>query len=274
MGSLMMHRMVLSLMSVFVAHTAVAQTLTCDYGVRAFRDVDDSAVLARLADPTAALDYQLYEDSPADWQPELDLAFAAVNALGWDVAPGDLDALFDVPDDREFIIRKTVRPDYLSVGFTWVQFYVGDTEVGAIFDDFQNPGRVTHTISDGSIVGPNLLDIESTEKIELLSETVAALDYQLYEDSNEDWQEAVDQAFIAVQTLGFDVRTGDFDALFAIPDGGTFTLRRSISEFPGAGFDWIQFYVGDTETGAFFAESYGVKTLTGTVQDGDILGCR
>ena len=60
-----------------------------------------------------------------------------------------------------------------------------------------------------------------------------------------------------------------FEVVFSSADDGEFLV--SDVELNGADFDWIKFYLGDTEVGVVFQA--GTGAIVAEVSDGDVMGC-
>lgn len=235
----------------------------CEYGV------DDSEYLPfEVTDP--------YHQTPAELVGELTLSNLAsadsylVEVAGYAAAHEGVsleEYLGDMDEESVQIYELT----WFSSAYEWVRGYQGDTEVGYIFDaGFAGP---IAEVGDGDFLGcdndecsysiPS--DFPSTR--DLLAPPLAELYETLTEPSDlSEIQEQQLRTMFAVD--GVSTGTETLAELFEYADGGEF-FYYDVGE--DADVEWIRYYAGDTEVGAFFEA--GTANLVGLVGDGEISAC-
>jgi hypothetical protein len=201
--------------------------------------------------------------------------WTAVEYLVQPLGDEDFDIVFEIPDGGDFTwmwVESKEGPHY-----DWVRFYMGDTEVGLVFET--GTTDLVARVSDGDIMGCKDFEPKpgcSWDKTwpvasvtsELRSLVVESLTVTI--DSLDLSSTQANQIWTAVERLVQPLIDDDFDIVFEIPDGGTFTWMLIESE-EGPHYDWVRFYMGDTEVGLVFET--GTTDVVARVSDGDIMGC-
>ncbi|MEM7606717.1 MAG: hypothetical protein AAF411_15280 [Myxococcota bacterium] len=163
---------------------------------------------------------------------------------------------------------------WASTEYEWIRAYRGDTEFGYLYE--AGYAETVAEISDGAIMGCE--DGECSSAVEhifpgtsdaLLGE--AAAFHVVTLSRNEAPNELqLDQIRVMLTQIGFfscaDAQVAGFNELRDVSDEGSFEYYNA-----GTDFDWIAFYAGDTEVGAFF--NHGTTELIGTVGDGEVSAC-
>ena len=191
----------------------------------------------------------------------------------------DFDVVFDAVDEGELYVSE------VAVGaesFTWVKYYVGDTEVGALFE----AGTLSPVglISDSDILGceaatttfafePATCSYDQRwifDGVEGLDEVGGSRVEYFVADLDEMPRRTLEQLHAATVQLEFLAGTEeDLSILFEVSDDESFIVTRLTAE--GQDFDWVRFYAGDTEIGVVFEAD--TLNVVAEVSDGDILAC-
>lgn len=206
--------------------------------------------------------------------------FKVVDHVSRDIDGEDFDVVFELADDGVFDVF-----DYNVEGddHTWVRFFAGDTEVGAILDA---AGHIIAEISDGDVIAC-VLDGEHDVLGEDFAEVSCSFEHRFSPDSSSELGDIAGEAieygegareaipedhasliFRAVKHLTFLSGDEDFDVMFSAADDGLFELFTF--ELGGQTVTWVRFFAGDTEVGVVF-DAAGV--VIAEVGDGDIQGC-
>lgn len=159
---------------------------------------------------------------------------------------------------------------WFTTAFEMVRGHQGDTEVGVIFDaGFGDP---IAQISDGEIIGCNRDGECNADVRHSFPETTAPFHEEPltteigFIDSSDKMTELMEAQLRIGLTQNFE-ELGDASAeeLLEFTDDDGFTY------YEGEKIQWVQWFGGDNEVGAFFEKD--TLNLVGTVGDGDVSAC-
>lgn len=206
------------------------------------------------------------------------LLAAAVHLRAVDSGASLEDAFDNVDDNAMYTHGFSIH----GAAFDWVQLYLGDTEVGVVFD--AGTARIVAEIGDGDISGCSNLPVDAPACEEatltcdwspawLASSSSelrdVATDSQVIEAGTElDELSAAQLIAAATHLQGIEPGAG---LAAAIASGDEASWRVSTVTFGEVAFTWFKAYMGDTEVGVVFDR--GTVQIVAEVGDGDILGC-
>ena len=186
----------------------------------------------------------------------------------------DFDIVFDLVDEGAFWVQTVETRD--GSDYDWIKCYAGDTEVGAIFK--YDTTTMVAEVGDGDFMGCQneepgcswdkvwevTSDSEHLETLVVSSKevTIDEIDQLTETESKQIWD--------AIQAIDGSLGDADFDVVFEIPDEGLFEVKI-VEADSGERFDWVRFYLGDTEVGVVF--KHETVTMVAEIGDGDVFGC-
>ena len=199
---------------------------------------------------------------------------------------GTLAELFEAADDGVVTVYDL---EIEGANYNWVSLYLGDTEVGAIYlHDRLDIEKLTLVgqVSDGDLLGcgegapepaATTCTYDTSEMPGKVSTSSELRDYTLggepYTGGDADALESLPQGELILIAMG-DLELFDADAtlaeVFEGVDDGVVTIYDL--EIEGAYYNWVSFYMGDTEVGAIYTGDLD-PVLIGKVSDGDIQSC-
>lgn len=214
------------------------------------------------------------------------LLAAAVHLQAVD-AGATIEAAFDGVDDNTMFLHAVTLE---GQSFEWVQFFLGDTEVGVVF----NPATVTIVaeIGDGDVMGCSTAGAEpgNPDEPAPCEESAAATtchwDTTWHTDSSDGLNDAIidsvevdansdmdtltqAQVIAAALQLQSISATDGIDAALEATDDAMWTVY-SVG-FDDTRYTWLEGFMGDTEVGVVFAE--GTTEIVAEIGDGDVMGC-
>lgn len=206
---------------------------------------------------------------------------AAARLLGFVGSDASLSDVYELVDDPTIDwMEVEFEAENSTLTANWIRFFVGDTEVGVVFEGGTlNP---LGEVGDGDIKGctaetnpaPSTCGFDVPTELPSTSEHLAEFIVSgepLGPGDVDEGQAA--QVLAAARHLGFIGPEASVDDAFAAADEGIVEwIQLEIDQ--GEAFiaaDWIRFFAGDTEVGVIFEAS--TTTPLGEVGDGDVAGC-
>lgn len=263
------------------ADQASVKTAACSFDANIEFVVDSSDRLETATLSTVKLTAADIDGLTAVQQSQILTAGAQLQVVEADRA--ELGEVFAGIDDNTLWLHQ-VR--ILGVTYDWAQLYLGDTEVGVVFETAT--ATIVAEIGDGDVMGCHAADTASEEPTQKLT---CHWDIAFAFETSADMKDVAEP----VETVSTGSKVDDMTARqivlatvhlqFFSPDTdpATITLDQALEhsddgevdvlgfEVDGQRYDWVRFYAGDTEVGVVF--EHGGLDIAAEVGDGDVLGC-